>query len=372
MSGDKIAKEFREEIEAQEKETIIYRQKKEQIQKHNIDQQFDEIKRKTEETQRLKDIDIGFNTPERISKLQKESSEYLDQAKNCKVFINDDFSGLVPYFSKNLILIAASTGDGKSTTCANLAFHGATQNQKVLIITNEESPVDVYNRITCLIKGWAYSRHEKFTEEQKDTFDKFIPILSQRIKVIDDGFDGSIGQTTTIEGMEAIFENLLKKQSNFKYDLIIIDYYQNVDRSTKAPAMDEFKVQGLFAKLLNKFKLAYNAPIVVLAQRKVNKDLSFKESIEGRKTIVNAATCAINLIAERDRFRTAWTFVKSRFNEAVGKTIYTGYKRGMYVKYDDKFRDEAAQMEEKMMIAKITRERQGVEVSPTGFDDEKE
>jgi HrpA-like RNA helicase len=71
-----------------------------------------------------------------ILKLQKKSM----------VFMNDRFRLVVPYFQKNLILIGADTGDGKSTTVANAIYSTITKINpatgkygRVMVLSNEEA-----------------------------------------------------------------------------------------------------------------------------------------------------------------------------------------------------------------------------------------
>lgn len=331
---DNLAKSIKDTVEKVED----FSRKKQAIEEAQINAKHKRLVESQEQLKKIESIDITQRDPLLIEKHQKNSTEYLNNIKKSKTFINDDFIGKIPYFEKNIILVAAETGDGKSTTSANLALHAVTQNQRVLIITNEESVVDVYNRVTCMIQGWSYSNHEKFTQSQISIFEKFIGILSHRMTVVDDSFNNGMNQTTTIEGIESILTSIRHKKD--KFDVIIFDYYQNIDRSIEAPSLVNWQVQEMFCKLINKFKDIYPAPIVVLAQLKPNSnDLPFKESIEGRKVILNVATSAIKVEADRENLRTGWTVKKTRFPESMGETIYTGFKKGRYVKYDQKFRE---------------------------------
>jgi hypothetical protein len=286
-------------------------------------------------------IDLSKSSPERIQKMQDNNEEYFELLKTSKLFLNNqDFNVRVPFFAKNLILITASTGQGKSTAAANIAFHSLTAGQKVLMITNEEVVEDCYNRVTCLIKGWAYVDHKKFTTDQINTFNKYIKILEPRMKVIDDKYSSMEGgQTTTLEGIKSVLQSIEGNEANF--DVVIIDYYQKIETSLEMPKLVDWQVQQNLANFLDNYKNNYLAPIVLMAQKKSNPDdkMSYKESIEGRKIILNAATCAIDVNADRDMKRTGWTLKKSRFSEFLDDTIYTGFKNGKYVPYTDEFKN---------------------------------
>ena len=147
--------------------------------------------------------------------------------------------------------MCAQSGEGKSTTVANIIASTIRQISpvtgkvcRVLVITNEEKAEDVYNRITCFSHGWAYTEHHAFTDLQINTFENYIPILAKKITVIDDSFGSKpgcpvSGVTTSIEGIQAIFDNIIANQIH--YDAILIDYYQHISTSKKTP------------ELLNKF-----------------------------------------------------------------------------------------------------------------------
>ena len=240
------------------------RRKKQEVYEDRIETQYDDLTKRKLETTINESISLMGMTPEKVNEIAEEGDEYLRLARDAKPFINDDFVGMVPYFARNVILAGAPSGNGKSTICANLAYHALLLGQRVLVISNEEASSDVYNRVTCLIKGWAYTEHSEFTDEQRDTFKAMVPKLAKRITVVDDNFQKVPGQTTTIEGVEAIFESLIRDGA--EYDVIVFDYYQNVTTSTKFPSWVEWKCQERFAKYLDSFKKRYNAPVIILAQ----------------------------------------------------------------------------------------------------------
>lgn len=314
------------------------REKQQEVYADKVVRQHDEMQARKQEELRIKGLDLSKAETDRINQLADESDEYLKAAREAKIFLNDDFRGIIPFFPRNILLAAASTGDGKSTTSANLTTQTLKQGGRVLVITNEEHPADVYNRVTCLLRGWSYANHANFTEEQRKTFRQSMLNLSKRLSVIDNTYNNSFSHTTSLEGVRTILMSLVEKKVH--YDLIILDYYQNINVSVENPQLKDWEVQHRLGKFLDTFKNVYPAPIVVLAQMKPRTDgLSFKEAIEGRKSILNVATCAIEVVAERDLKRTAWTIRKSRFAETVGKTIYTGYDRGAYVRYDQAFKE---------------------------------
>jgi KaiC/GvpD/RAD55 family RecA-like ATPase len=332
--------------------------KKVEVDFARVTQAHEQLKERKEELQRLETLDLSIGgNKEYILGLAEETEDYLLRARNSKVFINDDFRGKIPFFARNIILIAAETGAGKSTISANLTYQAVLQGQKILVFSNEENPSDVYNRITCLIYNWFYSNHEKFTDEQIRIFKQNLVTLSERITVIGDTYDGRTGCTTTIEGIENACNSLIRKK--IEYDLIIFDYYQNINRSVKNETMADWQVQYRFCKFLDQYKNRSNACLVVLSQKKSSKDkeISFQESLEGRKSIMTVSTCAINLVKDVPNYCTLFEIKKSRFNDCVGDTIRVGFDKGKFVEYNQEFKMKALELrtakEQKELMAKV-------------------
>lgn len=309
-----------------------------------------------EDLEILKNANLDVQSDEQIAITQKKNLEYMQAAKNKLEFIMKDdevngtyaFNKLIPFFQKNLIFIGAKTGDGKSTTVANIALHTIKQksiitgkNCRALIITNEEQKEDVYNRISCLMEGWSYTNHNRFTMEQIERMNKYIPQLSKYVTVVDNVHGGAHGVTTSIEGIEGIFENLIN--NGIHYDVIIIDYYQNVIESKKNTKLNEYDVQARLSRMLDRYKNEYPAPIVLLGQVNAPDEDGnpiFYWRIQGRKLIMTVSTCVIEMLVDKKHKVTRWFIWKSRFAETIGETIETGFKNGQFVLYTPAFAKE--------------------------------
>jgi hypothetical protein len=318
--------------------------------------QLEKMQQDERDVEILKSANFGEQTKDQISAIIRDNSDYIEAAMNRLAFIMKDdpevvgFNDVVPFFRKNLLLLGAKTGDGKSTAVANIAYHLLSQKSpvtgkiaRILVLTNEERKEDVYNRVTCLIKGWKYTNHDKLSIDQVKTFNKYIPILSGggRLTVIDNNHEGAHGATTSIEGIEAIFENLLAKGEI--YDCILIDYYQNITTSKRDFKLGEYEVQARLARLLDTYKNIYPAPIVLLAQVSQQQDdetTPFQYRIKGRKIIMDVCTFAAEMIVDRKNRKTTWTVWKSRFTDSVGEIIETGFKDGRFVPYTAAFKKE--------------------------------
>jgi hypothetical protein len=345
----RIAELDRRKKEFQEKDLTL--------KEHKVGRELDELIRNMSELEQAKGVAFGRMSAANIAQLVLDNDEYMEAAKHAMVFLNESFKKILPYFRKNLIVIGGDTGDGKSTSVANIIFNTITRKNpatgklgRVLVLSNEEAPEDFYNRVTCLLKGWRYANHDQFSDEQRSTFREYIPIWAAggRLTIIGDYYEGVPGWTTSVEGIETIFNNLLKDHEEGKevYDVIIIDYYQNVRYSKVDPKLDEYGCQRKLSGLLDQMKLRYPGPIVVMAQMKrlVDDDDStpFNVRLKGSKLICDKATFICELIPKRKLLMSVWKIWKSRFTEAVGESVETGYDRGMFVPYSVDFQTKVS------------------------------
>jgi len=356
---DQIAKQS--ELERIRKET---QDKRIMLDSKRVDLEMERSHRAEQELLRIKAANFGEMSEKDLQEMRQSNADYMSAAKKKMVFINEAFADVVPFFRKNLILIGGKTGEGKSTTVANIIFSTIKQTNpatgkpcKVLVISNEEVKEDVYNRVTCLAHGWHYANHDQFTEDQLKTFDEFMPRWTKggRLTVIDNNSNGGNGETTSIEGIQSIFDWLI--ENKVYYDVVILDYYQNVKFSKKDTSLNEYEVQARLAAMLDRYKNEYPAPIVVMAQvtpPAADGRSPFEGRIKGRKVITDPSTLIMEMVAERELLRTKWIVHKSRFTESVGKIFHTGYERGKFVKYTTDFETKVNLMNERREWAKNT------------------
>lgn len=358
---------------SQETEASEIRKKEDVVYKKKIDSQYNEIIRNEKLSKYVKEIDLSKNNTRRLERIKADNTKYFEKLKEAGIFINDDFKKDVPFFPGTITMCIANTGDGKSTASANIALQSLIQGKRVLMIVNEERTSDCYNRITCLIKKWHYQEHDKFTDDQKNIFNQYVDILGPRLTIIDNMDEtGEIttSQTTSVEGVEQIFHKILdEKDKGNKFDVIIFDYYQNVSESLENPGAATWQNQERFANMIDQFKNVADCPIVLMAQKKASKDDTndgtYKDLVEGRKSISNKATSIIEIKADKENFRTEWIIKKSRWSSANGKTIYTGYDMGKYVKYTEDFqrkvRQKKLEIEENKLTQRVIRSVQNGE-----------
>lgn len=290
---------------------------------------YADLKKRQEDKEASEKFSLDITDSKYYKDLAISNSEYFYYVKQSGKFLGKEFEGFVPYFANNLILIGAKSGSGKSTLTANFALDAYDQGKNVLIITNEEVVSDCYNRITCLQNHWSYTNHGTFTSEQIKTFNSNYEKLGEKIRIIADHHNGRGGLTTTLEGITYILESLHK--TSVQYDVIIIDYFQNISQSLDHPYKKEWEILDKLTQYLDQFRKVYKAPIILLSQINQDDDAPFKERIERCKSIYNRATCAIEVNAIYDQLATDFTIHKSRFSQGIGKKIIMGFDKGRYV-----------------------------------------
>lgn len=330
------------------------------LKEKRVDAQFTELVKNQQETEKSENVSFGRMSQEAIENLINNNEDYLEAAKHPIPFICSEFDSIVPFFRKNLVLVTASSGSGKSTCVSNAVFTAMKQKNpltgkpyRILVLTNEEAPEDFYNRLSCFIKGWKYTNHDKFSDEQRSEFSKFIRIFTQKgnVTVIGDVYENVNGWTTTVEGIVKIFDNMIRDGDI--YDVVILDYYQNVTKSREKPELNEYEVQRLLSNEFDRIKNIYPGVIMVMAQIDPLKDeddgTPYNIRLKGTKLIITKSTFICEIIPEHKLMRSRWRVHKSRFTDAIGKEVITGFDRGRFVPYSIDFQRNVAKLIEKTL-----------------------
>lgn len=328
------------------------------LKEKRVDQQFSDLVKNKEETEKSQSVSFGRMTEEALEQLRIDNKSYLEAAKHPIPFICSEFDNHVPFFRKNLLLLMASTGSGKSTAVCNITYSAikhrnplTSKGYRVLILTNEEAPEDMLNRLTCFAKGWRYSNHNTFNDSQRDEFDKFIQIFAKKgnVTVIGDKYASINGWTTTVEGVVQVFDNMIRDKDF--YDIVILDYAQGVVRSRDNPSLNEYEAQRLLANEFDRIKNIYPGVIVVMAQADPLKDeddtTPYNVRLKGSKLIVTKATFICEIIPEHKLLRSKWKIHKSRFTDSIGMEIFTGFDKGRFIPYSKEFQLNVAKIVER-------------------------
>jgi replicative DNA helicase len=352
-------KKFQDDLE---KDKILDEKKKELqqnkllVESHRYTNELARIEKGEEGIKRTSNVNVGLLTEENILDMQNQNKAYLDGAKNGMMFLNKELSKIVPFWPGCLALIGARTGGGKSSLAANLIVSTLRQinpitgkNRKVLLISAEELPITCYNRLTCHVKNFNFDAQDEFTEEQKQTLVDYTANWA-RMGVTVLGEDG-FGLTSSIEGIDSIFKNIIKTKTH--YDLILIDYIQKVNKSLKNPNMKSHEVLRDTMYLLDGYKNNLNSAIGVMTQLSSQKsgddsvELDFQDRLRGCRDLITPATVAIELVPFYSESKSRFIIRKNRYKgNTVGGHVDLGYDRGKYVSYTDEFKKEATSKKE--------------------------
>lgn len=354
---DELDEKVKKDIELHKRKEALS-QKELDLKEKRIDVAFEAFVKNKERTEKSQSVTFGKMDVEEVARLIKDNEDYLEAAKHPMPFINSEFDDMVPFFRNNLILICSQTGGGKSTTVCSIVEALIKKKNpltgkpyKCLVLSNEENESDVYNRITCHIKGWQYTNHNKFTDEERSEFSKFIKIFTEtgNVTVIGDTYKGVSGWTTTVQGIRRIFQSLIENKD--EYSVVILDYYQNVTSSSDQPELNQYQVQDILSNEFDRIKNVYPGAIVVMAQIDKLKDeddtTPYNVRIKGAKKIATKCTFICEIIPEYKLYRSTWVIHKSRFTNAINKRILTGFKKGKYVPYSLDFQKSIAKLVEK-------------------------
>jgi hypothetical protein len=352
--NDELTELLKKEAELERRKKVV-QEKELDLKEKRVEIAFNDLVKDKEEVEKSENVKFGRMSTNAVNQLVADNDAYMEAAKNPIPFINEEFYGKVPFFRKNLLLLAGGSGKGKSTAVANIinaAFRAINpltgKPWKILVLTNEEAAEDFYNRLTCFLKGWQYSNHSEFTDEQRTEFSKFIKIFGQKgiVTVIGDRYEGISGWTTTVEGIVTIFDNMIRDKE--EYDVVILDYIQGVVRSRDRPEANEYEAQRLLSNEFDRIKNIYSGAIVVMAQCDPLKDEDDKTLInyrlKGSKLIVTKATFICEIVADHEILKTTWVVHKSRFTDSTTEKIETGFDRGKFVPYSDAFKQNIAKI----------------------------
>lgn len=230
--------------------------------------------------------------------------------------------------SQGLILVGGVTGQGKSTTSANLiaGFLNAEPKKKVLVITNEENTAAVYDRVACVLLKFNFKSYYagKLSKSQTEEVRDLSRSLMNQITVE----EGSIKyDMTCLEDVEAA----LVHASEGGYGLACLDYLQTVCHSSEDPNLEPVQVSKRLGFFLKDYSRKVEIPVIVFVQLKPQDAApDFASRIMNDKTIMTHAFMAVEVVPEFDTQQSRFVFHKDRFGEAQGKEIVMEYVGGRF------------------------------------------
>lgn len=317
---------------AQVEKSVAKAHKEQFVKNFRLEADFEDASRRAEAQRKIDLLDIAAEDPGLVGELNAEHVALVAALKSKMTFINGALTEITPCFYGNIILVGAQTGHGKSTASANAVAAFVEQGKRVLVLTNEEVKLDVYNRIACLRLGYHYADLENFTEEQHQKLAEEREFLVKWVTVIDAEYKQIENVTTSIEGMRAMLESLITRKA--KYDAILIDYYQNVSTSNKNPKKARWEVLVEFSSYLDDFRKRFKAPIIIFAQlhpKGKKEKIFFEDRVKEGKSICVRATFIWEIVPNYENGCTIWEWHKKRNMKGTEQaTVVTPFRHGRY------------------------------------------
>jgi hypothetical protein len=275
------------------------------------------------------DID-AFGSKDSLREMFKSAANYNKMLNERLTLVNESLTAAIPFTRENLYLFCAYTGSGKSTVAANISYPLWKQRKKVLVISNEETKLDVIFRIACLDKGYNFNDFKKGhmpQEQQMDCFRLFKDI-TQFVKVVD--VVDLDGITTKIEGVQKLM-NEVKGQG---FSCVLIDYYQLIKNSIDDKDRTRYDVLNDFRVWLNQYIKSCEIPVCLFVQlysqgKRPSKDIDMR--IKECSAIVEPASVIIEVVPNFDESTTDFVIHKDRFGMA-GNRIVCPFDKGRYLK----------------------------------------
>jgi replicative DNA helicase len=204
----------------------------------------------------LRSIATQFH--ERLEQLESSDSKYLGLETGYKQ-IDSTLAGLQ---AENLIVLAASPGQGKTSLATNLMLGALERTQKdILFFTLEMSRVDIYQRIITAKAKVDSNRCKSKGSLTTEDYDKLIKAQLALVK----NKNGNTIIFSEQRKLSGIQSESLKVSKNGNLGLIVIDYLQII-QSELPSSTNEYNAISHICSTINSLKKELKVPILLLSQ----------------------------------------------------------------------------------------------------------
>lgn len=267
------------------------------------------------------------SSEERLEQIEFDRALRLMALNHRVPFLCDAFDDVL-WLTMGVTCIGGCTGDGKSTTAANIIAHYINHCQKtVLVISNEESSEDICSRVACILLRHSWHRYRKSdlpSLELKqiraltDNLVKIVEIVPWQTNKLD---------MSVLEDVQAVLKHVSKKRGD--YGLVLIDYLQSITESTNAKSTVE--ISKKFGNYLKSYGRKVPIPVVVFVQLKNRSEgADFGSRVQNDRTFVNHAVACVEVVSDYDTQVTSFKIHKDRFGTSRGKSVETNFVEGRY------------------------------------------
>lgn len=228
-------------------------------------------------------------------------------------------------------LLGAVSGASKTTTSANVVAQALREKPgKVCAILNEETAVDFWERVACILAGASFFEHRKSPVPEVETvlMDTVIPRL-----MVHDGTTSAF-DPCVMEDVVDVLRHVREHRTD--YSMVLYDYLQNTTKSKEDPSREPWRISKLLGHGLKNYSREVELPVVVAAQLNpapAGRDANAVADIRGRfqndKHLFNH--CVTCIEAKPDIAAKTCTFIvhKDRFGSCTGQSIRVHWREGM-------------------------------------------
>jgi replicative DNA helicase len=221
---------------------------------------------------------------------------------------------------KELLLVSASSGGGKSITLSNLAFNMIHQGYNVLYLSLELAEDVVAQRFDTM-----------FTGISRKVWKQHISEITTRVSAAQEGV-GKLDIKLMPSGTTANQMKSYLREFYLHYgmmpDVLIIDYIDKMSPNEKVDASDVWTKGKLVSEQARDLGVEYNMAIATASQlnREAHKATRVgHEHIAGGISKINESDVywSINMSdTMKAQHQCAFTFQKTRNSDGVGNTVY--------------------------------------------------
>lgn len=303
----------------------------------------------------IKSIKLGTMTPEEgVREFEKQQQQVITTVRKYVPPTMDDLKGRyatnqelveramrskIPFIdpalvgefklTQGLILIGGVSGRGKSTTNANIlaGFVKSQPNGKAMVITNEESTGEVYDRVACVLLEYnfrEYRNREMPRRKIEDVQNCAKDLMGQIL--VEDG--SGVYDMTCTDDLKAALAYVAEAD----VQLASIDYFQTANWSRSKPDLAPVQVSKDLGFWMKDYGRKVPKPVIMYVQLKESSEESeFKERVENDRTIFNHCFMAVEVVPDFETRISKFHFVKDRFGDSQGKTLEMRYEGGRFV-----------------------------------------
>jgi len=221
---------------------------------------------------------------------------------------------------KELLLVSANSGGGKSITLANLAFNFLISGMNVLYISLELSEDVIAQRIDTMISGIGRREWKEHTDE----ISKRVTSISKNAGILD---IIQMPSATTANHIRAYFKEFYLKYS-FTPDLLVVDYLDNMSPNEHVSADNVFEKDKRSSEQLRQIAVDYNMFAATASQlnRSAIGAVDHNHSqIAGGLSKIQVADVYWSIVMTEEQKamgKVIFIFQKTRNSDGVGTQVY--------------------------------------------------